>query len=70
MTNTPEPYKSTYRINQTKFYQCHRKTLFLDGQSAKTRAGQINKKEGYRKMEAYQCNCDGCHGGTCRRVKK
>jgi hypothetical protein len=62
-------YKSNYRVQRTRFYQCGRKTLFLDEQSAKTRAGQINKAEGYQKMEAYQCNCQGCHGWHLRRVK-
>jgi len=64
-----DTYKSKYRVNQTPFYQCHRKVLFLDEQTAKSRAGQINKAEGYKKMEAYQCNCDGCRGWHLRRVK-
>lgn len=39
-------YKSNYKIGRTRFYSCARKVLFLDEESAKRRADEINRKEG------------------------
>lgn len=61
-------YKSKYKVQHTKFYQCGRKALFLDEDSAQRRARQINAQGGV-KLEAYQCNCDGCRGWHLRKAR-
>lgn len=54
-------YKSTYRIQATRFYQCDRKKQYISEWEAKAFADRIFSKFGSR-QEPYHCHhCGGWH---------
>lgn len=60
---------TTIPINQTRFYQCGRKVLYLSKPEAERAADRVYSKRGV-KLEPYNCPHCGRNGWHLRKVKK
>lgn len=58
----------SYKINQTHFYQCGRKTIYLSEDEARRAADRAFSKRGVR-LEWYRCPHCGGSGWHLRKKK-